>query len=56
MKIFSYVKLFFVREIDFGKEFFFVIVFCLLFVDVEGVLVIEVSLEWCSGGFIIIEM
>lgn len=56
MEIFSYIKLIIGKEFDFGKEFFFVIVFCMLFVDVCGILIMEVDLEWYGGCFIIIEI
>lgn len=56
IRILSYVKLFNVKELDFGKYFFFVIVVCMFFVDVEGILVMELDLEWYGGGYFICEM
>lgn len=52
----SFIKLIIIKEFDLGRYFLFVMVICILFLDVEGVLVMEMDLEWFGGGYFICEM
>lgn len=56
IKILSYIKLIDVKEFDLGKKFFFVIVICIFFVDVEGIIVMELDVEWYGGGYFMCEI